>query len=162
MTAVEKYVNSDTENGKLAQAAKCQGNKVVSMVTSFAIAATDGDGSIYRLFPDLNPCLIPIDIKVSNSAAGAANSDVDLGLYCGNGGAVIDADLLADGLNFKTAGTNANGLGAVAITNVGKQLFELAGHTIANRKDTYDLVMTVNTAPAAACNVSVVATFIQG
>ena len=164
MAVVDIYVNEDTENGKLAQAAKCQGNKVVTIVQSFETGATDGNGSIYRVFPDLNPCLIPVDIKIMNDATGAANSDFDLGLYCGEKGEVIDADCFYDGLNIKTAntGTPVNGLSALDIANIGKQLFEIAGHTIANRKDTYDIALTANTAPAAAGTVTVVGTFLQG
>ena len=164
MAVVDIYVNEDTENGKLAQAAKCQGNKVVTIVQSFETGATDGNGSVYRVFPDLNPCLIPVDIKIMNDATGAANSDFDLGLYCGEKGEVIDADCFYDGLNIKTAnaGTPVNGLSALDIANIGKQLFEIAGHTIANRKDTYDIALTANTAPAAAGTVTVVGTFLQG
>lgn len=164
MAVVDIYVNEDTENGKLAQAAKCQGNKVVTIVQSFETGATDGNGSVYRVFPDLNPCLIPVDIKIMNDATGAANSDFDLGLYCGEKGEVIDADCFYDGLNIKTAntGTPVNGLSALDIANIGKQLFEIAGHTIANRKDTYDIALTANTAPAAVGTVTVVGTFLQG
>ena len=164
MAVVDIYVNDDTEKGKLAQAAKCQGNKVVTIVQSFEIGATDGNGSVYRVFPDLNPCLIPVDIKIMNDATGAAASDFDLGLYCGEKGAVIDADCFYDGLSIKTAntGTPVNGLSALDIANIGKQLFEIAGHTIANRKDTYDIALTANTAPAAAGTVTVVGTFLQG
>ena len=164
MAVVDIYANTDLENGKLAPAAKCQGNKVVTIVTSFETGASDSANSIYRVFPDLNPCLIPIDIKIMNDATGAGNSDIDLGLYCGNKGAVIDADCFYDGLNIKTANTSSpvNGLTAVDIANIGKQLYELAGHTIANRKDSYDIALTVNTAPSAAGTVTVIGTFIQG
>lgn len=163
MAQVDKYANTDLENGKLAQSAKCQGNKVVTIIQSFEIDASDAAKSVYRVFPDLNPCLIPVDIKIYNDAIGSGSSDIDLGLYCGEKGEVIDADCLYDGLDVKTASaTPVNGLAALDIANIGKQLFEIVGHTIANRKDTYDIALTVNTAPAAAGTVTVVGTFVQG
>lgn len=164
MAVVDKYVNADTEKGKLTQAAKCQGNKVVTMVQTFETGASDSATSVYRIFPDLNPCLIPVDIKIMNDATGASTNDADLGLYCGEKGAVIDKDCFYDGLDLHTAHTSspANGLAALDIANIGKQLYEIAGHTIANRKDTYDIALTINTAPSAAGTVTIVATFVQG
>jgi len=165
MAVVDKYINSDVNGGKLAQAARSQGNKVVTIVETFETGSSDSANSVYRVFPDLNPCLIPISIKINNDATGGSSSDLDLGLYCGNKGAVVDADCFYDGLDIKTAhakGSDVDGLTAMDIANLGKQLYEIAGHTLANRKDTYDIAITVNTAPAAAGTVTIVGTFIQG
>ena len=164
MAVVDIYVNDDTEKGKLAQAAKCHDNKMVTIVQTFETGATDSANSVYRIFPDLNPCLIPVDIKIMNDVIGSGTSDADLGLYCGDKGAVIDKDCLYDGLDLHTGHTTspANGLAAVDIADRCKQLYELAGHTLANRKDTYDIALTINTAPSAAGTVTVVGTFVQG
>lgn len=164
MAVVDKYANADLENGKLGAAANVAGNKVVTSVVSFNIESGDAANSVYRVFPNLNPCLIPVDIKVMNTAVTGA-SDVDLGLYEGEKGNVIDADCLADGLTIATAHAKSaalDGLTSVAVDNIGKQLFELAGHTIANRKDTYDIALTLNGAATADGTVTVIGTFVQG
>lgn len=163
MTQVDIYTNTDVENGKLGAAANLTGNKTVVAVTSFEVGEDDEAGSVYRLFPDLNPCLIPVDIKLMNDAIGSG--EMDLGLYIGDKGEVIDADYFYDGFSTATAHDKAgaiDGMTAVPIEYIGKQLFELAGHTIADRKDTYDIALTVNTAPGAEGTITAIATFVQG
>lgn len=160
--AVDKYANADLENGKLGAAANVTGNKVVMSVVNLEVKADDGANSVYRVFPDLNPCLIPVDIKVINTAIGSCK--LDLGIYEGEKGGAINATALATGLDVGTAhATDAalNGLKAVAVGNIGKKLFELAGHTIANRKDTYDLALKA-TAATANGTITVIGTFVQG
>lgn len=163
MAVVDKYTNLDAEKGKLAQVANLTGNKVLIAISTFEVGADDSNGSVYRIFPDLNPCLIPVNIKILNDAIGSAASDIDLGLYCGNKGEVIDKDCLYDGLSVQSkSSAPIDGMKAVDFANIGKQLFELAGHTIANRKDTYDIAMTLNTAPGATGTITVIGTFVQG
>lgn len=164
MAVVDKYANADLENGKLGAAANVTGNKVVTSVVSFGIANGDSANSVYRVFPNLNPCLIPVSIEIINTAVTGAN-DVDLGIYEGEKGLVIDKDCLLDGGTIATAhakGAGLDGLATVAVADIGKQLFELAGHTIANRKDTYDIALTLNAAATAAGTVTVIGTFVQG
>lgn len=165
MAVVDIYTNSDLQKGKLAAAANLTGNKSVTAIATFEVGASDSANSVYRVFPDLNPCLIPVDVKVMNDAVGSAVSDVDLGLYVGNKGPVIGKDCLYNGLDLKTAhakGAAVDGLTAVDIANLGKPLYEIAGHTIANRKDSYDIALTVNVAPSASGTVTLIGTFIQG
>lgn len=163
MTVVDKYANKDVENGKLGTAAHLTGNKVVVAISTFTVSADDEAGSIYRVFPEMNPCLIPIGIKIMNEAIGT--SSLNLGLYEGNKGEALAEDCLYEGLDLGTAhakGSEIDGLSNVDVADIGKQLFELAGHTIANRRDTYDIALTVKTAPGAEGTITVVGTFVQG
>ena len=164
MAVVDKYANADLQKGKLAEAVHVNGAKLVTAVTTFEVADTDDDGSVYRLFKGLNPNLIPLDIKINNDAI-TGGTDWDLGLYQGNGGKVIDKDVFADGIDLSTArtsGSEVSGLSAVAIENLTKKLFEHAGHTIATKLDSYDLALTANTVGTAAGTVTVRAIFAQG
>lgn len=165
MAIVDKYANADTESGKLALSANLTGNKVVTSVVSFELGASDSNGSIYRVFPDMNANLIPVDIKIMNDAAGSSANDFDLGLYAGDKGAVIDKDLFYDGLDIHTAHAKAaavDGLTALGIEKLGQPLYKIAGHTLATKKETYDIALTANTASGAAGTVTLVGTFIQG
>lgn len=163
MTAIDIYANSDVEKGKLGAAVNVHGNKTVVAISSFEITSEAEANSVIRLFPDLNPCLIPIDIKILNASAGAG--ELALGLYEGDKGNAIDDDCFATGIDISAEnakGSEIDGLGNLEVAKYGKQLFEIAGHTIANRKDTYDIVATVKTVPSTSAIITVVGTFVQG
>ena len=53
-------------------------------------------------------------------------------------------------------------LTALDIADLGKPLYEIAGHTISTRKDSYDIAATFNTPPSAEGTVTLVGTFLQG
>lgn len=166
MAVENKYINADVAAGKKGLAAFVHGEKETVMVATFEVAAADDNGSVYRLFKNVPPSLIPIDIKIFNDAITGC-TDVELGLYepLEAGGAVIDQDILMDTLDIsggKTHASPGDGLGAVDIANVQKRLFELAGHTLATRKNGYDIALTANTVGSAAGTISVIAKFVQG
>jgi hypothetical protein len=148
----------------LAEAVHVNGAKLVTAVSTFEVATADSDNSVYRLFKGLNPNLIPLQLWINNDEI-TDGTDYDLGLYEGNGGAVVSKDVFADGIDLSTArtsGSEVSGLTAVAIENLTKKLFEHAGHTIATKLDSYDLALTANTVGTAAGTVTVRATFAQG
>jgi len=165
MAVIDIYANADLQSQKLATAANLTGNKVVVAAVTFEIGAADSNTSVYRVFPDLNPNLIPVDIKVMNDAMGGAASSYDLGIYAGGKGAVINKTLFSAATSFQAARIKSaplDGMGALDIANLGKKLHELAGHTVATKKESYDVCLTANTVTAAAGTVTVVGTFIQG
>lgn len=166
MAVENKYVNSDVAAGKKVNSAFNDGQHPIKMVCTFEVAAANDDGSIFRLFKNVNPDLIPVSIVLLNDAITGCTS-VDLGLYepLEAGGAVIDKDvfLAAEDINGGNARSSpVDGLTAVAIENVQKKIFELAGHTLATRKKGYDIALTANTIGSAAGTISVIAEFIQG
>lgn len=166
MAVRDIYANSDLQNGKLADAVAVSGNKTVTIVSTMETLATDSANSVYRFFVGLNPCLIPVDIQVYNDDLNSSTGDdFDLGIYEGNGGAVIDKDYLVDGITFATARGKAaplDGMTTVDIANLGKKLYEHAGHTIKTKKDSYDIALTCNTAANTAGTITLVGTFVQG
>jgi len=165
MAVEDKYVNTELIAGKLANSALTRGADTITLVTTFEVAAADDDGSVFRIAQGLSPNLIPVDIKVLNDAL-TAGDDFDLGLYeQGVGGTVVDKDVFADGLDLSSAhifGASLDGLVTVDVANATKQLFEHAGHTLATKKEGYDLALTANTVGTLAGTVTVIATFIQG
>lgn len=159
---VDKFVNADIQKGKLAESAYISGNKVVSIVTTFETVLADGNGSVYRLTKGLNPNLIPIDIRVFSDALGTG-AVFALGLFEGNGGKVISANYFATALSLVAANiTPLNGLVSVDIANLPKKLFEHAGHTIATKKDSYDIGFTATNLGVSAGTVSAIITCVQG
>lgn len=131
-------------------------------IVTFELAAGDDDGSIYRVFRNLDGNIRPICILVSNDAI-TGGTDFDVSVYkAGIGGAVQGATDLLNGTAISLAsaraaliqGTSANGLAALAIENIGKKLFELVSHTEATKLPAYDIALTANTVGTAAGTVT--------
>lgn len=144
---------------KLLPAIKA-GSNIRAMYETVEVAAADDDGSKYRLFKAVDGNIIPlIALGVTDGITGM--TDVDFGCYLTNLGAVVLKDCLADGMNFSSAldagtGTALDMLDNVDIANVGKKLYEIAGHTELNRRDDgYDLVITANTVGSGAGTIGV-------
>jgi hypothetical protein len=166
MAVENKYVNADVVAEKKAVAAFVHGENRITMVCDFETAAADDAGSVYRLFKNVPASLIPVSIRVSCDAIAGA-TDVDLGLYepLEAGGAVVDKDCLADGLNISAGYTRIlglDGLKDVDYANSDKRLFELGGHTLATRKNGYDIALTMVSDVSAAGTILVIADFVQG
>lgn len=160
MAIEDKYVDSLTAAGKLTSAISSQGTGTVTMVATVAVAADDDNGSVYRLFPSIPSSLVPINICVQNTAI-TSGTDFDLGLYKVKGGAVVDKDILADGLNLSSAVTvatwNNAGMTTIGIADGLKDLATLGAETSPDAA--YDICLTANTVGTAAGTVRVTATF---
>jgi len=164
MAVLDKYINANQEAGKLANPAFIQGAEVFQLVSIEEIAAADSDTSVYRI-GTLPSNAIITNVEV-NADAITAGTDYDLGLYeVGVGGVVVDADVFADGVDMSSgfaAGSEANGLSAVAIDELNKTVYEHAGHTVATKKEGYDLAWTANTVGSAAGTLTTRVSYIQG
>lgn len=161
MTAYDVYANADLSNGKIPDSVNVAGNKTITMIETCDIKTTYGAGSVIRLFK-VGANLIPVDIKVVNTAATAGVAD--LGIY-EDGGGVLDADALAASMALGTAAAISApkcGLAALTNTTLGKKIYELAGHTMKNKATGYELALTITTAATAAGKATVIATFVQG
>jgi hypothetical protein len=137
-----------------------QGAKLTVLAGVATIAAADDDGSVYRLFKSVSGNLIPLYCVIGCDAITSGTS-YDLGLYKTNLGVVVDKDAFMATQTMATAvlpgpSTGLNGLGAVAVANRGKTIWELAGHTVSNQlAEGYDIALTANTVGSAAGSVSV-------
>lgn len=166
MAVEKKYVNPKTALGKLAAASQAAGQKLITMVQTFEIAAADDDGSVYGLFKDVPSTLAPIAFEIAHDAI-TGGTDFDLGLYAaGDLNTVVIKDLLMDGQTLAAAApltAPKNGLGNVDVALIGaqKMLYELAGKTVADRPMGYDIALTANTVGSGAGTVTVISHWIN-
>lgn len=163
MTVENKYVDAAVAGGEVGAGFATQGRSVKCMRKTFEVAAADDDGSIYRLFKNVNPHIVPVKIDVANDAI-TNGTDYDLGLYETNGGVEVDKDVLADGLNLSSAhihGAEISGMSAVNIDKAEKALFELAGKVIGALKGGFDICLTANTVGTVAGTITVSLWYIE-
>lgn len=165
MAVEDKYIDASVAAGKLtASVAGSLGAETRTFIATFELAAADDNGSVYRLFKNLSPDLIPVRIEVRCDAI-TSGTDFDLGFYkSGVGGAEVDKDILMDGQTLASALTTspADGLQTVDIANRAKRIYELVGHTQSTKLAGYDLCLTGNTVGSAAGTVTIIAVFAQG
>jgi hypothetical protein len=157
----DNYVDANIVAGKKSSAlAAGVGAETVTMAQTVAVLAADADGDIYRVFANVPSSLVPIKIEINNTAV-TGGTDYDLGLYKPNGGAVVDKDILADGISMATARTvatsNNAGLTTIAIADGFETLGELSAQTDVDAA--YDIALTANTVGSADGTIRVVATF---
>lgn len=171
MAIENKYINADVAAGRRTNAAFAHGSKNVTLMETFEVAAADTDLSVYRVFKNIPQEYIPVSIKIFNDVI-TGGTDYDLGLYRSfdenvADGIVIDREALAATLDMATIATRAapkNGLGAVAIEDIKKRIYELAGDTLIpyTKELGYDVAFTAVTVGSTAGTISIVATFAQG
>lgn len=165
----DKYLTTALVAGKKGVGLDSIAGNLFIGVATFEIAAADDNGSVYRLFKNVDSSLIPVSMRVSCDAITGCN-DVDFGLYdsLDDGGAVVDKDCLGDGLDISAGYSRILGLDAlvsVDLAEVRKRLWELVDAvtlTLNTKKGCYDIAMTANTVGSGAGTVSVVAIFAQG
>ena len=132
-------------------ASKTNGARVQYVAATLEVAAADDNASTFRV-ARLPSNVILKEIKVGCDAI-TAGTDYDLGIAYANG-AVIDANNLADALDFSSASKFAlDGLKDVAIENLGKELWQLAGLTV-DPNSSLDILLTANAIGTAAGTIS--------
>lgn len=160
MAVEDKYVDADVEAGKRASALFAYGTDTVTGVGTVAVASGDDDGSVYRVFSGVPSSLVPIYIEIHNTAV-TGGTDYDLGLYTVDSGAVVDADILADGISMGSARaiatSNNAGMTTIDIANGGQTLGTLSAQTDVD--SAYDIALTANTVGTASGTIRVTATF---
>ncbi len=163
MAVVDKYVNAELADEKLADAIGSVGQKTITLVQTGEIAAADSDDSVYRFFKDVPSNYIPVEISIMCDEI-TGGTDYELGLYKTNGGAAVDIDVLMGTQTLASALTRATGhqlgLAAVGIEDATKTLGELSGQTVVD--SSYDIALTANTVGSADGTVTILATFAQG
>lgn len=166
MAVEDKYVDTAVEAGNVGVGAYVQGKQVKNIRKTFEVAAADDNGSIYRVVPNFNPSNIIKAIKISNDAiTGGTNYDVGVYQPDSRGGAVVDKDILAEGLDMSVAATNGapkDGLKDVNIDSLHKPLYEILGLTIDQVKGGYDIAITADTVGSAAGTITVDVEYIEG
>lgn len=169
MAVVDQYVNSNISGNVVTKALKAiaSGAQIKVMLETFEIAAADSDGSVYRVFKSVDPNLIPLAILVACDAI-TGGTDFGVGLYNENLGTVINKDAFRAGMDLSSAVASLNpktaldGMSGVDIANMYKRIFEHAGHTVSNKKASYDIALTGDTVGTAAGTVTVAMLYLQG
>lgn len=168
MAVEDKYADANLEAEKITTAAFSHGDKTVYAVATFETAAADDDGSVYRLFKSVPADYIPAKIDIACDAI-TGGTDWDLGFYKttvgGVAGDVVDKDKLADGIDLSSAVAFASaidGLQTLDINEVQERIYTLAGDTLDDHEQGYDIALTANTVGSAAGTISVKAWFVQG
>ncbi len=160
MAVVDLYADADVEAGKKGSALTAYGTGATVAVATVAVASGDDDGSVYRCFTGVPSSMVPVKITIHNTAI-TSGTDYDLGLYETNGGAVVDKDILADGISMASARTvateNNAGLTTIAIGDGAETLGELSAQTDVDAG--YDIAFTANTVGSAAGTIRVTAWF---
>lgn len=157
----DNYVDDNIASGKKTSSLFTgAGAETVTMAQTVAVSSGDSDGDVYRVFADVPSSLVPLKIEVFNTAI-TGGTDYDLGIYETQGGAAVDADLLADGISMATARTidesNNVGMTTVAIAGGFESLGEMSAQTEVD--SSYDIALTANTVGTAGGTIRVVATF---
>jgi hypothetical protein len=168
MAVVDLYKNASLEPTAARRRVPGQnftGAKTVKLVQTFEVVAADDDASVYRVFANVPATMILLSMRLSCDAIANA-TDWDFGLYLPNDGAVVDKDLLADGMNVAAGFSRILALDAlvtVDIANVNKNLWELArdgagalAYTLQSHPAAFDLVLTLNAAGTAAGTVTMI------
>lgn len=149
--ATNKYVNTTQEAGGKAMGGASFPGQVLTLTGTYEKTAADNDGSVLRL-GTVPATAIPLSHSYLANDALTGASDVDLGVYAqSNGavdGAVADKDCLSDGLNIAAGnalGSEIRAFQAVGIDELGQDLRTLAGGSIGDGNDFYDVALTGNT-----------------
>ena len=155
--ATNKFTNATLESGSKVMPGKGAPGRVLTLNGTYEKTAADNDTSILRL-GRVPSNAIPLyhKSKINNDALTGA-TDIDIGIYkpsslSGVDGAVIDKDLLSDGLNIAAGNALASPIAAFQthpnIEEFGLTLKELVNVVNASLNDVseeYDIAITGNT-----------------
>ena len=163
MAVVNAYQDAAILAGKNTNPAFSQGAAVMGAVSTFEVAAADDNDSIYRVFKGVPGDMIVLSLQLACDAI-AGMTDVNVGLWETNLGAVVSENCFADAVN-PSAGyafrAELNLLAGLGVEKIQKRIYEVGGHTIITRKPSYDICLKAVAAAAAAGTVSIRALFLQ-
>lgn len=170
MAVLDKYVNPDMQVAtyKTTAAFKNAGSRnLIQVVSTFEVAAADDDGSVFRLFRVPSTC-VPISLRVACDAL-TGSTDWDCGFYTpGVGGAVIDKDILADGVDLAAGFSRILAkdlLVTVDLADAWKMLYELpvngTAYDVTTRPMEFDIALTANTIGSGAGTITVFGVFLN-
>lgn len=164
--ATNKYVNTSQAAGAKTMAGAAFPGQLLQLLGTYEKTAADNDTSVLRLGTvPANAIPVP-QLSFINNDALAGATDIDVGVYAplSDGvGAVADKDCLSDGLDINAGNalaSPAKAFQALAIDEFGQDLRTLAGDTIGDGNEFYDVAITGNTFGTATGTISWVLTFI--
>jgi len=156
--ATDVYVNSNLEAGSKDVAGATFPGRTLVLCGTYEKTAADNDTSVLRLGAvPANAVPVYQDSFIWNDALTGA-TDIDIGLYKTHKGAVVDKDILSDGLNIASGNALASAAKAFqthpAIDEFGDDLRTIVGGSIGDGNDFYDVAITGNTFGTATGTIS--------
>ena len=148
MAVVTKYGRGYKDPNAISLAEPAHAEGQVRVVTTGPIAIANGDsaGSRHYLAKIPSSAIIMPQSTLYHEGVTGCN-DYDIGVE--KDGAIIDADVLADGLDISAAGTKSVVATSGATGSIGKRLWELLGLAVDPAVE-YDIVGTMKAAATAA------------
>ncbi|WP_156464223.1 hypothetical protein [Afipia sp. Root123D2] len=151
MAVVTKYAGSakDPVAANLIPAVLAEGRLRAINIPALAITTGDSIASLFYLGKIASNAVPLAGLSTLKHGAVTSVNDADIGIY--RDGVAVDADLFADGIDISSAGAK-DPFAAVAVANVGKQVWELLG--LANDPGVeYDIVLTIKVAATATASI---------
>ena len=152
--ATDRYADANVEAGNRATALAQAGADIKKFCNTTEKTAADNDTSVIRLLKGVPVSAVIGELSISNDALSGA-TDVDIGFYKTDGGAVLDKDILTDGDDINAGGV-VDGLQTVDRANKAKTIAELylavAGSAIG--VETVDICITGNTIGTASGTIT--------
>lgn len=154
MAIVTLYGRSYKDPASAQLAAPTQAEGRVRLISSGPIAIANGNSIGSRHYFGKMPSsaiLIPALCVLYHSATTSL-SDYDLGLELN--GTIVDADLLADGLDLSSGSSKSAVATIGTVANIGKRLWEHVAGLTNDPAVEYDIVGTMNAAAGGAGTVN--------
>jgi len=166
MAVETEYANADQEAGKRANPAHASKAEAYRSIGIREVVAGASNASIYKMFANLNPELILADLLISCDAFGAGGL-MDIGIWPSGddaaGFVAIDDNAFASAIDISSALARTNGMAAVDPADLQKKLWEIAGHTLATKQESYDIGIILDAVGATgAGTIALTASFAQG
>lgn len=148
--------NADATQPRVQTQSWIQKAEVFATVATVEVAAADDDASVYRMVRVPSSARIHSIEIVSDAITGGTAYDVGVYKVAGDAaGAVVDADLFADGLDLSAGNTVPVDITFAArdIADIEKRLWELLGLSADPHKE-YDICLTADTVGTGAGTIS--------
>lgn len=174
MAVVDKYANPIVEGSKLSHFGPTtgpsrtisvfggRGEEVMEMIQALTITSGDSSGSVYRLFNSIPAKYYLDDVEILNPVV-AGVTDVDLGFYLPEHGAVVNQNVLGDALDLTTAHNYPTPLHAANNLSLAQRvepLWQIDGAAFDKEPNALDLALTLQSNATATATIYVKARFI--
>lgn len=158
-TKSTSVTNADTSQPRVETQPWLQRSPLLASVGVVSVAAADDDASVYRAVRIPSGARIQRIEIIGEAITGM--TDVDVGLYARNDGAVADADLFASSIDLSQGNTLPREITfeALDVSDLEKRLWSLLG--LAKDPFTeYDICLTANTVGSGAGDIAIRVEFV--
>lgn len=139
-----------------------RGEEVMEMIQAVTITNGNSSGSVFRLFNSVPAKYYLDDVEILNPAV-AGVTDVDLGFYLPEFGAVVNQNVLGDALDLSSAHnypTPLHCLNNLSIAQRVQPLWQIDGAAFDKEPNALDMALTLQSNATATATIYVKARFI--